>query len=129
MSRHPVTPMDEADLRLHLARQTDKAVGLFDVLDLGLTPGAQSRRLATLLSDDGNEIVLFDVMTDEHLRTIGGFLARPRLRSGGGPDEPPPRFAVGSSALSTRLLPGGAARAGPWSRRRFAFVRFPKSPP
>ena len=49
-------------------------------VDLGLTPGAQSRRLATLLSDEGNEIVLFDVMTDEHLRTIGGFLARPRLR-------------------------------------------------
>jgi 3-oxoisoapionate kinase len=28
MSRHPVTPMDEADLRIHLARQTDLPVDL-----------------------------------------------------------------------------------------------------
>ncbi len=45
MSRHPVTPMHEADLRLHLARQTvfpavlanhhwpDSGIGLFDVYD------------------------------------------------------------------------------------------------
>jgi uncharacterized protein YgbK (DUF1537 family) len=31
MSRHPVTPMDEADLRLHLARQTGLPVGLLDL--------------------------------------------------------------------------------------------------
>lgn len=28
MARHPITPMDEADLRLHLARQTDMPIGL-----------------------------------------------------------------------------------------------------
>ena len=30
MSRHPVTPMTEADLRRHLSRQTDKRIGLVD---------------------------------------------------------------------------------------------------
>jgi 3-oxoisoapionate kinase len=33
MSRHPVTPMDEADLRLHLARQTSHEAQLTDVHD------------------------------------------------------------------------------------------------
>jgi 3-oxoisoapionate kinase len=33
MSRHPVTPMHEADLRLHLKKQTDQAVDLIDVWD------------------------------------------------------------------------------------------------
>ena len=32
MSRHPVTPMDEADLRLLLAKQTQLAVELVDTL-------------------------------------------------------------------------------------------------
>lgn len=33
MSRHPVTPMDESDLLLHLARQSPAAVDLIDVHD------------------------------------------------------------------------------------------------
>lgn len=31
MSRHPVTPMDEADVRLHLGRQTELPIGLIEV--------------------------------------------------------------------------------------------------
>src|SRR5918993_3636213 len=34
MSKHPVTPMDEADLRLHLRKQTRKSVGLIDFTQL-----------------------------------------------------------------------------------------------
>jgi hypothetical protein len=34
MSRHPVTPMHEADLRLHLAAQTSRRIGLVDILAL-----------------------------------------------------------------------------------------------
>src|SRR5947209_2454379 len=30
MARHPVTPMTEADLRLHLGQQTNKSIGLVD---------------------------------------------------------------------------------------------------
>ena len=35
MSRHPVTPMDESDLRLHLARQTTRPIGLVDASATG----------------------------------------------------------------------------------------------
>ena len=31
ISKHPVTPMNEADLRLHLAKQTKKKSALFDI--------------------------------------------------------------------------------------------------
>jgi uncharacterized protein YgbK (DUF1537 family) len=34
MSRHPVTPMNEADLRVHLCKQTSKSIGLFDIVQL-----------------------------------------------------------------------------------------------
>lgn len=58
MSRHPVTPMDEADLRLHLARQTslpmtladalwpERGVALLDVHDLATQQCAGTRLLA-----------------------------------------------------------------------------------
>ena len=38
MARHPVTPMDEADVPRHLARQTERAIGLVTLEDLA-TPG------------------------------------------------------------------------------------------
>jgi 3-oxoisoapionate kinase len=42
MSRHPVTPMREADLRKHLADQTDAAIGSVDIGDmLGGQAGAK----------------------------------------------------------------------------------------
>ncbi len=38
MSRHPVTPMLEADLRRHLARQTERPIDLVDITSLRATP-------------------------------------------------------------------------------------------
>ena len=34
MSRHPITPMSESDIRRHLAQQTDKSIGLVDTLQM-----------------------------------------------------------------------------------------------
>ena len=34
MSRHPVTPMHEADLRVHLSRQTQANIGLMSLPEL-----------------------------------------------------------------------------------------------
>ena len=34
MSKHPVTPSDESDLRIHLAKQTAKKIGLADILQV-----------------------------------------------------------------------------------------------
>ena len=57
MSRHPVTPMHEADLRLHLAQQTRMRVGLIDLptLQSGLPEEALSARLKA-----GDQAVVFD---------------------------------------------------------------------
>ena len=68
MSRHPVTPMREADVRLHLAEQTDRRIGLVDYL--ALTSG---RGHAALLEAraDGAEIIALDVLDETSLPAAG----------------------------------------------------------
>lgn len=39
MSRHPATPMDEADVRKHLSHQTDREIGLIDFVALNADRG------------------------------------------------------------------------------------------
>jgi uncharacterized protein YgbK (DUF1537 family) len=58
MSRHPVTPMDEADLRLHLGRQTARRIELIDLVQL--TQGQGEQRLADVQGDD-QPVVMLDV--------------------------------------------------------------------
>ncbi len=97
MSRHPVTPADESDLRLHLAKQTRKRIGLVDVLALDGTPDTARAALERELSA-GSEIVLFDALTDGHLAQIG------RLLEAGATAEAGPLFSVGSSAVESALV-------------------------
>jgi uncharacterized protein YgbK (DUF1537 family) len=93
MSRHPITPMDEADLRLHLARQTEKSIALFDVLKLdGPDPGAAFQTLLT----SRPEIVLFDTLTPNHYATIGALIQQHAT-----PERP--LFAAGSSGVEYAL--------------------------
>jgi uncharacterized protein YgbK (DUF1537 family) len=80
MSRHPTTPMLEADLRLHLAKQTSKPIGLIDVTQL---------HAATL--DGEKPVVLIDLLSESQLASVG------RLIAGG-------RFVVGSSGVESALL-------------------------
>lgn len=70
MSRHPVTPMHEADLRLHLARQGLAQIGLMEYPTYALPPAPFQALLEQAISDhpDG---VLFDVGQPEHLATVG----------------------------------------------------------
>jgi uncharacterized protein YgbK (DUF1537 family) len=82
MSHHPITPMGEADLRLHLAKQTDKAIGLIDVLALSGNPGK--------LSDIWAPVVLIDLLDETQLETVGRLIA-------------PARFVVGSSGVESAL--------------------------
>ena len=74
MSRHPITPMDEADLRLHLARQTAKPIGLVDVFHLGLSSEEADAHLERLVAS-GLEVVLIDLLTDSQLQSAGRLLA------------------------------------------------------
>lgn len=66
MSRHPSTPMTEADLRRHL-----KALGA-DEIGLVAWPDLEAGTLATGAEPD----VLFDALRPQHLAVIGGELIR-----------------------------------------------------
>src|SRR3954471_6695655 len=55
MRCHPVTPMDEADLRLHLGRQTSRKVELLDIL--ALSSGDPEKRLDDLLSEEPRAVL------------------------------------------------------------------------
>ncbi len=118
MSRHPVTPMDEADLRIHLKRQAGLSAGLIDILALRSKPEQLDRRFDEVVSA-GPDVVLFDVLDDASLVPIGRLLWERRAASG--------PFVAGSSGLEYALaaywrsageLPAAANRfdAGPVDR-------------
>jgi uncharacterized protein YgbK (DUF1537 family) len=92
MSRHPTTPMDEADLRLHLARQTDKPIGLLDVLALERPDvDREFERLG-----EENPVLLTDVLYERQLATVGRLLDAQASRHA-------PSFVVGSSGVEAAL--------------------------
>ncbi|WP_293853166.1 four-carbon acid sugar kinase family protein [uncultured Alsobacter sp.] len=68
MARHPVTPMGEADLAIHLSRQTQRRIELVHLVQLKQGRGAD--RLAGLAGDDV-PVVLIDVLDDETLAEAG----------------------------------------------------------
>lgn len=91
MSRHPVTPMDEADLARHLARQTKKKIGLVDFV--AMKRGEADARLAAELAD-GADIVSLDVLDEQTLVEAGRLVWENRA---------PRRFCVGSQGIEAAL--------------------------
>ncbi len=91
MSRHPVTPMAEADLLVHLSHQTSMPSSLIDVAMLRAA-GLDERVSAV---KDG--IALFDVADPETQRIAGEQIWRIAQRSG--------PFCCGSSGVEYALLP------------------------
>jgi uncharacterized protein YgbK (DUF1537 family) len=95
MSRHPVTPMHESDLRQHLAAQTATKIGLIDIATLKSNSGASSDQLNALVAS-GQQAVLFDTVDDDTQSTVGHLLwSRAQQR---------PLFAAGSSGLTAALV-------------------------
>ncbi|MDR9835390.1 3-oxo-isoapionate kinase OiaK [Herbaspirillum huttiense] len=70
MARHPVTPMDEADLRRHLRHQTARRIELVDMLQLREGGEAAHARLPSLRGKDV-PVVMIDVLDEETLREAG----------------------------------------------------------
>jgi 3-oxoisoapionate kinase len=68
MSRHPVTPMNEADLRVHLRQQTGRRIGLIDFVQL--RSADVHARLNALANDDA-PVVMIDVLDEETLAAAG----------------------------------------------------------
>lgn len=73
MSKHPITPMGEGDLRVHFNMQSEKNVKLIDLVHLTESDQALSERFDRCI-EEGNEIVLFDTLDDTHLMRIGELL-------------------------------------------------------
>jgi len=89
MSKHPVTPADESDLRLHIGKQTEKKIGLIDITQLDL-PVEQWKEALT-----DEEVVLVDTMYEEQLAKIGEWMQ--------GLEEGKILFSVGGSGVEAAL--------------------------
>jgi uncharacterized protein YgbK (DUF1537 family) len=92
MSRHPVTPMNESDLRRHLAAQTPAKIGLVDLLTLA--SGAGQARIAEAIAS-GEHAVLFDVLDEASLVEVGRLIWENRAAA---------PFSVASSGLEYALV-------------------------
>ena len=100
MSRHPVTPMREADLRRHLQAQTARRIELIDLLVLRSGTGA--KQLEAMMGDDV-PVVMLDVLDDETLALAGERVWEARS---------PQLFTASSSGLQYAL--GAYWRARGW---------------
>jgi uncharacterized protein YgbK (DUF1537 family) len=95
ISEHPVTPMTEADLRLHLAKQTKKKIALFDILKVSLPENEARIALKKILSEKP-DAVLFDAFYPEQLKCIGGLIDAYA-------SDRQPLFSIGSSGIEAAL--------------------------
>jgi 3-oxoisoapionate kinase len=105
ISKHPVTPMTEADLRRHLSKQTKKHCAMFDILKVALPAREAHAALKQLLAEKP-DVILFDALTAEHLTCIGRLLENYA-------SEKKSLFSVGSSGIE-------AALAAAWNKKRLA---------
>ena len=91
MSRHPVTPMAESDLRSHLALQTDQRIALFDILAIW---SDDYREKFSRLLREAPHAILFDVVDPLSLVRCGELIWEEMRHAS---------FAVASSGLEYAL--------------------------
>ncbi|WP_198672356.1 four-carbon acid sugar kinase family protein [Pseudogemmobacter bohemicus] len=136
MARHPVTPMDEADVALHLSRQTDVAIGCLTLEDYASGADAALARLLALGAravtldemDPGSEVeagrLIWQASEHELLFTIGSqgveyAVLRHLVASGQHVLPPPPpgrgRAPAPVLVVSGSVSPITAAQIG-WAR-------------
>ncbi len=96
MSQHPVTPMQEADLRRHLALQGLDSVPLVDLLALTGTDDEALESAIDAALAGKPDAVLFDVADATHLARIGGVLWQRARRE--------PLLALGASSVAQALI-------------------------
>lgn len=101
MRVHPTTPMEESDLRLHLAAQGLDRIGLVSCLEIAGDAGGLAGRIHERLAR-GERRILFDATESGHLETIGNAL---RLQPG---DRP--IVIVGASSVAESLVEPASQR-------------------
>lgn len=90
MARHPITPMGESDLRLHLKEQLQEDIALMDILELeGDYDTVQGRY------QQKTGVTLFDALDEERIGRSGRLIWE---TAGEGPE-----FVVGSSGVEYAL--------------------------
>lgn len=94
MSRHPVTPAEESDLRLQLAKQTKKKTGLLDVTQLSKTKEDIKEEVSKRIKE-GADILLIDAVYQQQMLPIGELIDGGAGRS--------TLFSVGSSGIEMAL--------------------------
>jgi uncharacterized protein YgbK (DUF1537 family) len=94
MAHHPATPMDEADLRLHLAKQTNLAVGLVDLRAFQAGNGQEQFRQQ---AEGGAAAVLLDGVDAPMLQRAGELIWGLTKAS-------QPLFTIGSSGVTASLI-------------------------
>lgn len=102
MSKHPVTPMHESDLRRHLGRQTAKRIDLLDVRRLEGPDSAVDQSIQEML-EDGVEVVILDTLDETHLLKVGRLLTDVGKSLGHRVDQRRQSFVVGSSGVEFAL--------------------------
>ena len=93
MRHHPTTPMSEADLRLHLQKQTRMPIGLVDLS--AFQAGKAEEKFQSELKSGAKAVVfdaIDDAMLEETARLVSNHAASRRV------------FAVGSSGLTSGML-------------------------
>src|SRR5690625_2287523 len=95
MQKHPSTPADESDLRLHLAKQTQKNIGILNILDIEQGFEENIKQL-NILQQQGSEVILMDALYEYQMERIGHLLDYLATNNS-------PLFSVGSSGIEKAL--------------------------
>jgi len=96
MSRHPITPMNEADVGRHLSRQTNMEIDGIDTLTLRGDEKALQARFDELMRSHDRRIIILDTIIDSEVPIVGKLLADAA-------DYGSQAFVVGSSGVEYSL--------------------------
>jgi len=91
MSKHPVTPANESDLRIHLGKQTKKKFALIDITQIEKDVEQWNENV-----QDDDDVILLDVLNEEQLQKIGEWLDNQY-------QDARTLFSVGSSGIEMAL--------------------------
>ncbi|WP_263705373.1 four-carbon acid sugar kinase family protein [Shouchella tritolerans] len=90
MSRHPVTPMDEADLAKHLQKQTKQRIANVTILDL------EAKSASEIVNDESEAgLIVYDALNRGHMEKVSEVLWEKRGERA--------QFVVGSSGVEYAL--------------------------
>ncbi|SDJ30111.1 four-carbon acid sugar kinase family protein [Natribacillus halophilus] len=89
VSKHPITPMIEADLKVHLMEQTNQSVGNINVLEI---EGGVTEKTAESVDE---EIIIYDALKEEHLDEFANQVTNTNRNES--------QFLIGSSGVEYAL--------------------------